>query len=344
VLAATTTAALAAPTSATPAEKGIWGPVRLPDGSSAFPVYKELGAEVLEVTLDWSSTARRRPANPRDPKDPAYSWPADLDEAVTNGARYGIKLLVIVQYAPGWANGGRAQQWGPRRVSDYADFLTAASRRYGSVRRWMIWGEPSANYKPMPLNRPTGPRSYAKLLDAAYVALKKRSRGNLVIGGNSWTAGVVLPRDFVRWMRLPSGRPPRLDLYGHNPFSYRFPRLSDPATNPGVRDMSDVDTLYGEVCSAYRPVRRRCPRLWLSEFTVSSDRGNRAFEFFVSRKDQARWLTTAYRIANRTRYIAGLGWFNLHDEPATQPYGLTTGLMTYEGTRKPAFYAYRRVR
>jgi hypothetical protein len=34
----------------------------------------------------------------------------------------------------------------------------------------------------------------------------------------------------------------------------------------------------------------------------------------------------------------------LLDESASQPSGTTTGLMTWEGERKPAYFAYKRVR
>ena len=66
--------------------------------------------------------------------------------------------------------------------------------------------------------------------------------------------------------------------------------------------------------------------------------------FFVSRADQADWLTKAYAIAGSVNYVSGLGWFNLHDEIATNPVGLTTGLMTYEGEHKPAYDAYKNAR
>jgi hypothetical protein len=126
-----------------------------------------------------------------------------------------------------------------------ADFATAASRRYPYARRWMIWGEPSrhSNFQPMPANKPDAPRRYAKILDAAYGALKAQSRGNIVIGGMTYTAGDVTPADWTRWMRLPSGRPPRLDWWGHNPFSTRFPNLKQrPLSNfVGWRDFSDLD-------------------------------------------------------------------------------------------------------
>jgi hypothetical protein len=262
--------------------------------------------------------------------------------------RRGIDVAIMVKGSPAWANGGRSSEWGPA-PAHYARFLRAASRRYRSVHRWMIWGETNrgAVFQPLPPDARQGPRTYARLLDAAYVALKRRSRRNIVIGGMTFSFGDVYPSKWIRWMRLPSGRPPRLDWYGHNPFSRRPPdiRLTDNPDFPGSRDISDADTLAREVHRAYRRYprfRRRGPRLWLSEFTVSSDRPNRAFTLFVSRREQARWLRGAFSIARRIR-AAGLGWFDLYDESISTPNGLTTGLMTYEGQRKPAYRAYKRV-
>jgi hypothetical protein len=326
-------------------KKAIWGPVRMPDGSSAFPVYRDLGVDILQITLKWSAVAPTRPADPVNPDDPAYSWPAEIDYAIRHGRRRGISVALLVRDSPPWANGGRSPEWAPKQRA-YASFLIAASRRYPSVRRWMIWGEPNraGSFQPLPPRSPVGPRAYARLLDAAYGALKRRRRTNVVVGGMTFSFGEVLPRPWLRWMRLPGGRRPRLDEYGHNPFTRRAPniRLSGYGGFPGARDISDVDTFAKEVRSAYRRTGRR-PRLWLSEFTVSSDRPNRAFSFAVSRRKQARWLKGAFRIAARVR-ASGIGWFNLHDEPASDPFGLTTGLMTYEGAKKPAYRAYKRLR
>jgi hypothetical protein len=346
VLLAAVALCLGFPATAGATVKAIWGPVRLPDGSSAFPVYRTLGVDVFQIQVSWANTATAPPERPRDPGDPAYDWPTSLDEAIAQARRYGIKVAVLVKDTPAWANGGRASNWAPDKPSDYAKFMYAASRRYPSVRRWMIWGEPSRrpNFQPLPLNSPVGPRVYAKLLDAAYVALKRRSRRNIVVGGMTFSFGDVQPAGFLRWMRLPSGRRPRLDEWGHNPISRRFPNLRRHPYIPGGRDFSDLDLFVREVRHAYRRKRRK-PKLWLSEFTISSDHPNRAYVYAVSRKAQARWLKAGYRIANRhRRWFSGLGWFNLLDEPTSEPRGLTTGLMTYEGKRKPAFYAYRRAR
>jgi sugar phosphate isomerase/epimerase len=331
--------------------KAIWGPVQLPDGSSAFPVYKDLGVKVLQLHLNWSGVAPHKPSRPEDPADPAYRWPADVNEAVATASRYGIKVALMVHGSPPWANGGRPPQWVPRN-EDYARFLEAASRRYPTVRTWMIWGEANraAVFQPLPANRPAGPRRYATLLAAAYGALKSSNPRNVVVGGMTFSFGDVRPRDFARWMRLPSGRPAPLDLYGHNPFTRRFPNLQDSGYRgyPGARDFGDIDTFYSELRGIYRGRYRRFstrgPRLWLSEFTISSDRPNRSFDFFVTRRQQATWLSAAYRIAQQSSFVAGLGWWSLLDEPASQERGQTTGLMTYEGKRKPAYYAYRHAR
>jgi hypothetical protein len=330
--------ALAGAGRAGPVPKLIWGPVTLPNGKSAFPIYHRLGVDVFQIDLTWSEVAPTRPANPENPQDPAYQWPAQLDTAISEARRYGIQVCLLVQTTPAWANGGRASDWAPTHAADYAHFLTAAARRYPSVHRWMIWGEPNrdGNFLPMPVNSPVGPRRYALLLNAAYHALKRASRRNIVIGGDTWSFGTVEPADFVRWMRLPDGRPPPLDDYGHNPFSIRFPNLSEKPYFHGGRDINDIDTLETQLTGIYH----RTVALWLSEFTVSSDHPNRAFTFAVSRSAQAKWLTAAFKLADSVPYTAGMGWFDLLDEPTTVAGGLTNGLMTYALAPKPAFSAY----
>lgn len=324
--------------------KMIWGPADLPNGQSAFPIYSELGVDVLQMDLRWATTAPSVPADATNPADPAYRWPSDIDAAVARAAGGQLQVALMVEGTPGWANGGHGPAWAPTKPAEYANFLVAAARRYPTVHFWMIWGEPTkpGRFRPMPANSRVGPRRYAALLDAAYQALKGTSAANMVIGGMTWTGGTVRPADFVRWMRLPSGLPPRLDYYGHNPYSARFPNIRANPYFRGGRDISDLDTFSREVNRAYK-VRHVQPKLWLSEFSISSDHSNREFNFYVSQRDQARWLSAAYRLADRSRAVAGLGWFNLLDEPATAR-SVSTGLMTHSLRRKPAFAAYRRAR
>jgi hypothetical protein len=326
-----------APAPAAAAEKAFWGPAILPDGTSAFGLYDELGIDTLQFTVRWADVAPTRPAVATDPADPAYRWPAGVDAAALGAPRHGIRLSLLVTGAPPWANGDRAPNWRPDRAQDLGDFLAAAGRRYPAVRRWMIWGEPNRadRFQPNAPGSATGPRAYASLLDAAYAALKRASRQNIVIGANTWTGGTVKPADFLRLMRLPDGRPPRLDWLGHNPFPFRFPKLAQKPLPGGYRDISDIDTISRDA----RRIYGRRVALWLSEYTIQSEHGSPVFATYVSRAMQARYLTAGFHVADALgSAVAGLGWLGLLDEPPA-PDSANSGLLTYALQPKPAFAA-----
>jgi hypothetical protein len=351
--------ALVAVTAAAPAEaatpsrkKSIWGPVQM-NGVSQFALYRELGVGILQMSIAWSTTAPTRPQNPSDPADPAYRWPPEIDVAIAEGARRGIAVSILLNGAPSWANGGRDPTHAPRRPKDFADFAAAAARRYPAVRHWMIWGEPSKLSRFQPLvpamgrrlsaAQRRGPRRYARILDVSYVALKRVNRRNLVVGGNTWTGGEVVPLNFIKAMRLPSGRRPRMDLYGHNPFTLRTPRLSRTPSAYGHADFSDLDTLAHWLDRhGYRDRRGRRLRLFLSELSIPTDHANFEFNFWVPRATQARWLRAALKITRRWSRIYTLGYLGLYDDPP-RPDGreVNRGLITFDGRRKPAFRAFR---
>jgi len=328
------------PAGASAAEKAIWGPTHLPNGTSAFARYQDLGVDTYQTYIRWHSIAPTRPRNARDPNDPAYRWPSSLDFAVNESRRLGINVAPLVIGTPGWANGGREWQWAPNDDTDYANFLIAASRRYPTIRRWQIWGEPSRPGAFRPSGDPTAARRYAKLLDRAYGALKWVNRRNIVIGGMTFTWGSLTPIEFLQELRLPSGARPRLDWWGHNPFSVRYPDGRRATYKGEGRDINDMDVFAQEVARAYR----RPIKLWLSEFTMQSDHGSSTFNFYVNRVDQAKWVTAAFGLANRQSSIAGLGWVKLMDNPHRFDHlEENWGLMTDSAVGKPAYYAYRRV-
>ena len=112
-------------------------------------------------------------------------------------------------------------------------FAAAAARRYPSVHLWMIWGEPTRPGElppdhqarcPVQLNRAqqVAPHIYARMLDAAYGALKRVSRRNLVIGGCTYTTGLLDPLQWIenltpaRWPTAAHGhvRPQSVQLQG----------------------------------------------------------------------------------------------------------------------------------
>ncbi len=332
--------------------KLIWGPT----DATAFETYADLGAGLFEITINWARVAPTKPANPADPNDPAYQWTPAVDEALANARAHGIQVVVLVAGAPGWANGGRDWRWAPTNPQDYADFLGAAAKRWPEVHHWQIWGEPSRRENFMPLANDVaglsltpaqrrGPQIYAELLDRAYVSLKQVNPSNLVIGGSTYSGGDIRPLAFIKALRLPNGKPPRMDLYGQNPFGYRRPDLSQDLINDGgVADFCDLDVV-AEYLDRYlsRAGRNKHKiRLFLSEYFVPTDHANEEFNYWVSKRTAANWLRAGLAITRRWRRVYTLGWFQLHDEP---PNGRGTevnrGLLTYTGKKKPAYYAFK---
>jgi hypothetical protein len=320
--------------------KALWGPAEF-NGVSQFPIYAQLGAGIWETTLSWRDGAPTRPAHPADTADPAYRWPTALDAQIAEAAKYGIRVLVSVSGTPDWANSGRGWNVPPADPKDYANYLAAASRRYPGVRHWLIWAEPSKAANFYPSGR-AGAEAYARLLDASYVALKKVRRSNLVIGGNSYTIGDVRPLKWIKWLRLPNGRRPRMDYYGHNPFTRRTPRLSQPPLGHNYADFGDLDTL-AHALDRYlgrRPDGKRLP-IFISELCFPTDHPNWEFNFHLTRAAQARWMTLALKATRTWPRLVTLGYLGLYDfAPRAAGDQVDSGLMTLSGVRKPAFDAF----
>lgn len=327
--------AVAAPASAA-GEKAIWGDISLPNGTSAFPTYQDLGVDVFQYQLSWKKAAPTKPALATNPADPAYVWPSGVRRAIEGATAHDMTVALLVKETPGWANADAGVAKAPTSTQDYADFLTAARRKYPAVDRWMIWGEP---------NRAavwdSGPVRYADLVDSAYGALKAPDvvdlGNNIVVAGMTFTFGETAPAHWIDQLRRTNGARPRFDEYGHNPFARRCPDLAQGPDylRDGARDISDIDTLREDIRDAFGTYKP----LWLSEFAVPSDRANWAFNWFVSREDQADWLARAFRIAGAVPGVSGLGWFNLVDQ--NTPDGLTFGLLDTALAPKLAYQAYK---
>jgi hypothetical protein len=324
----------------------MWGPA-IRDGVSLFPTYRDLGVKIYEDQLPWDTIAPLRPGNPDNPNDPAYTWPAEVTAAVADAKRYHMQVALEIIGAPAWANGGNPWNWAPRNPQNYANFAIAAARRYPSVHLWMIWGEPSrgANFEPLTPAAPfavldaqqqVAPHLYARMLDAAYGALKSVSRSNLVIGGMTYTTGDISTAQWIANLRLPDGKPPRLDMYGQNPFSFREPNLSNPPSGDQQIDFSDLGRLSALVGRYLGRPGNPHPKLFLSEWTIPT-MVDQEFDFYVDPPVQAQWITAGLRIAQSLSSVYAVGWIHLYDDPPLS-YG---GLIQTDGTKKAGYFAWK---
>ena len=207
----------------------------------------------------------------------------------------------------------------------------------------MIWGEWSRveNFRPLKPNNPGGARIYANILDTSYGALKQANRRNIVIGGMTLNGGTLKPPQVVKYMKLKNGRPPRMDLWGTNPFDARFPHLAD-----------EPDRALPWLQRHRHPARRNRPRLPARQpqgpapLDLRVDDRLRPAPAALQRllclaQGQAQRLSAAFTIAARTPYVAGMGWFTLLDELPGEGEHAGWGLLDADGIPKPSFFAYK---
>ena len=134
-----------------------------------------------------------------------------------------------------------------------------------------------------------------------------------------------------------------MDMYGHNPFSNRQPRLKSRALTKGFADFGTLDTMAKWIDRYLGRRNGRRLKLFLSEYSVATDHIGYETNFYVSRRTAARWITSALRDSRRWWRIYTFGWIGLYDE-APRPSGdeQNRGLLDYLGRRKPAYEAYKR--
>ncbi len=99
---------------------------------------RSVGAGYVREVLSWNRIALTKPADPTDPKDPAYDF-RKLDLIVRAAAARGMRVLFTIHAAPSWAEGAplpgspppQKDNGGYRpKASALADFATALATRY----------------------------------------------------------------------------------------------------------------------------------------------------------------------------------------------------------------------
>ena len=332
-------------------KKGMWGPVEVEEtGQPLFPAYRDLGVGLYSSSVRWDWNAPRPPKDPTDPNDPAYTWPAYLTQALAKAEKYKMETQVLVLGTPQWANGGKSWQWVPDKPGDFADFLTAISKRYPKVDDWMIWGEPNRapNFQPFtpvtegqetaPLNKAqqVAPQNYAELLDAAYGALKRADPKDKVIGGNTYTAaGIddINPYQWIRYMKLPNGSRPRMDMWGHNPFGFAEPDLDDPPSRKGVVAFAGPPPPHG---GARRELRRPTPEAVPRGVGVPEGFKDKDIGYVREPEEAEEWINAGFEIAREWPRIYSLGWIHPVDTDRS-----SMGLLNKGGKKKPTYDSYK---
>ena len=283
---------------------------------------RELGVEVYRFTLRWD---RVQPARGTF----NWTWP----DAVVHGLRAnGIAPVVTIWGTPKWANGGRGPNYAPRSKWSLAAFAKQAAARYRSqVRHWIVWNEPNQRR----WLRPTSARTYTRLLNVSYTAIKRANPRARVAGGVTAPRGNVGGQNPVNWIRAMRANRAKLDAYAHHPYPTR-PRSETPWSGGcgwcRTITMADLDRLI-------REVRRNFPRkrIWLTEYGYQTNPPERWLGVPAWR--QALYASAASLRARQAPLVDMLIHFMVQDDGNAA--GWQSGLRRLNGSPKPAYNAFK---
>ena len=335
-----------------------------------FPQLQKTRTQLLRVNLWWSgpgiTVATRKQKRPADPNDPAYNWDT-YDRTVRFSIVNGIIPIFSIVGTPPWANAAKGWNVAPTNARDLQNFAAAAQKRYSGtfvnadgvvlprVSLWMAWNEPNNPVFLKPQYRRVGKtwtiqsgRDYAKLCNAVVSGIKSVQRTSKVACGATGPRGnnnpnssrpSVSPIPFLRAMK--AGGAKGFDAYAQHPY-YGSP-AETPSTKPppGLRGqpptavtLGNIDVLIGELDRLYG----RQMRVWVTEYGYQTNPTDQIFG--VPWSKQAAYLAQAVSIVRANPRIDMFLWFLLRDEQRLS--GWQSGLMTYDGKRKPSFAAFQR--
>jgi hypothetical protein len=322
-----------------------WSPTR-DDNLRAAAV---TGASVIYTTASWPGIAPTKPTSAATGDDPAYRL-GDLDELVFQSSLYGLRVMVDVTGTPKWANGGKAPNVMPRRLSDLTAFTRMLAARYngrsghGVVSLWTVWNEPNLQLFLTPQfvgKKIVGPANYAKLYRAAYAGIRAGNPGaKVAIGGTSargrdkplaGSSASIAPGTFARLLAQQKGL--KFDAWAHHPYptSPNLPPLQK-VRYPNVT----LSTLPKFETDLKKFFHRSVP-VWITEYGHET---KPAEPHGVSLATQAAYAKQALTIAKNDPNVQMFIWFVFRDS-AGNPW--QSGLYSAGGSPKPAYSTFSAV-
>jgi hypothetical protein len=317
-------------------------------GDFGFRTLQDLRADIVRMNLYWNRVAKSRPSDPTNPADRAYDW-SEYDQSLAWAKQYGIEVLLSIIGTPGWANGGKDEQYAPDDFGDLEAFSEAAAKHFPQVVKWAAGNEPNApNFlKPQSVRQGgrwafVSPEIYADMCKAVVDGVNAARPRNTVACGLLNPRGKLTPngrRDSVapilfleRMVR--AGAP--CEAIAVHPYS------STPKWGPTKRIRSNSQIVLGTIGTFIKAVDRACggkPPIWVTEYGYQTNPPDKLFG--VSWQRQADWMTQGFRIMRANKRIKLALSFQIVDDSSLG--GWQSGVYTNSIKKKPWYAAFKRL-
>lgn len=335
--------------------------------TAALDEIQGLGVDSLRIVLLWNRVAPNADSRTKpdfDTTNPgSYAW-GEYDAAVSAAKARGMKVLLTVSGpVPRWATESKRDQLTRPRPAEFAQFMTAVGRHFGSrADSWSIWNEPNQPQFLKPQydarKRPLSPRIYRELYKAALRGLDFAGvrSPQVLIGETSpiGTGKVVAPLTFLRGALCLDSRNRRQKGCGrlaaagvaHHAYTPRSgPRFVPPSPNAVTIGVLSRLTRVVDAAGRNGALPRRLP-LHLTEFGIQSSPDPIVG---VSLQRQEEYRALSERIAYVNPRVRSFSQYLLRDDkpregPAASRYsGFESGLRTSGGKAKPSLAGFRLV-
>ena len=336
------------------------------------PSYAEeigrLNAKWVRVLCYWDQMQPYAPGDARwaglDSDGDGYndSYVTELDTVVQALRDQGLKVILTGSDPPAWTRDTRYQKYWSGNITTavvrmrdarvsgafrgFAKFVAEHYATFG-VQHFEVWNEPNLRLIPQIAGgRVIGPEVYRQMLIAFSKGAHAGNSSAVVIAGatsrfgsDGTDPGSTSPQWFARYLKS-HGALRWFDAYSHHPYTVRGSKDLRPSALP-PRPKLQVTLGNLPVLLRLFPTKP----FYLTEYCYSTGKKD-AFLVMVSKADQARYLRQAYALVNTRAYrqVKVLLWFLVRDwqaHPETDPeFGVFSGLVDYNGLRKPAWYAF----
>ena len=291
------------------------------DLDKAADAVRRCGAGIVRVDFLWQDIEPRRGEHDF----------AKYDRIVEALASRGIEILGILDYSADWASACGKWNCPPKDFDIFAAYAAEVARRYrGKVKYWEIWNEPDSAVYWQPQDRL---KSYCRLLEVSYKAVKKADPGCLVLNG-----GLANGLSSVNVL-YENGAAPYFDIL--NVHIFESP-LSEGALS--------------RIRAFPRLVRKKMLRngdgdkkIWITETGCPGAAGRSVKGWWLGKnpgeQEQAEWVLAVYAELTKAAGVEKIFWAFLRDCNRHWKNGTDyLGLLRWDFSEKPAFGAYTRAR
>lgn len=272
---------------------------------------------------------------------------ASVDKRVAEITARGMKVLMMLYWAPSWASGTTAKSGRPSKASDYANVCAWVAKHYdGSTAGVKIdaiemWNEPNLDtfWNPSPAG--TQVSDFANLIKAAGPAIKAANPNLTRIVGSPTYLGI----DWYTKFYQTAGVVGSYDALGIHPYQ------SPSNTAPEAYDSKYPNYYINGIpkLEALMVANNDPAKLWATEFGWSShDSASYGgvsaapnWKRGVTETQQAQYFINAMTQLAKYPRVQAAFWYNAWNTAVGDQQEDNFGITNLDHTRKPAWYALR---